>query len=180
MALLPLHLSTLPLLAVSPPGRPPPLPSAQAFEKQIGNVVGDVFVAAACVAYYGAFTSSYRQQLVADWTEHCSQLDVPVSEGLTLVSVLADPFEIRQWNTDGLPRDQLSTENAILVTRARRWPLMIDPQEQVGGTPPARPFGTDTPAKYAEIADVIVTARLFTLLSSNYKTVTSYRLNVQN
>ena len=47
------------------------------------------------------------------------------------MNVLADPFEIRQWNTDGLPKDQVSTENAILVTRGRRWPLMIDPQEQV-------------------------------------------------
>jgi dynein heavy chain len=50
---------------------------------------------------------------------------------MTIINVLADPFEIRQWNSDGLPKDQLSTENAILVTRGRRWPLMIDPQEQV-------------------------------------------------
>lgn len=34
------------------------------------------------------------------------------------------------WNTCGLPRDRVSTENAILVTKAERWPLMIDPQEQ--------------------------------------------------
>ncbi|XP_064645339.1 dynein axonemal heavy chain 6-like [Lineus longissimus] len=100
------------------------------FEKEIGNVVGDVFIAAACVAYYGAFTSVYRQELMDGWIEYCRKLGIPVSGNITLVKVLADPFEIRQWNTDGLPRDQVSTENAILVTRGRRWPLMIDPQEQ--------------------------------------------------
>nr|XP_054751474.1 dynein axonemal heavy chain 6-like isoform X1 [Lytechinus pictus]XP_054751475.1 dynein axonemal heavy chain 6-like isoform X1 [Lytechinus pictus] len=100
------------------------------FNKEIGNVVGNVFVAAACVAYYGAFTSSYRVELVNYWTERCKELDIPVTDDLTLIKVLADPFEIRQWNADGLPRDAVSTENAILVTRGRRWPLMIDPQEQ--------------------------------------------------
>lgn len=44
--------------------------------------------------------------------------------------MLADPYEIRQWNECGLPWDNVSTENAVLVTRGRRWPLMIDPQEQ--------------------------------------------------
>ncbi|BFZ25685.1 hypothetical protein BsWGS_28724 [Bradybaena similaris] len=100
------------------------------FDAQINNVVGDVFISAACVAYYGAFTASYRQELVQGWTERCLQLEIPVTEGMTLETVLADPFEIRQWNADGLPRDQVSVENAILVTRGRRWPLMIDPQEQ--------------------------------------------------
>ncbi|XP_050398729.1 dynein axonemal heavy chain 6 [Patella vulgata] len=104
--------------------------SVKQFEKEIGNVIGDVFISAACVAYYGAFTSNYRQELVAAWTQRCQELEIPVTEGMTLEKVLADPFEIRQWNSDGLPRDQVSTENAILVTRGRRWPLMIDPQEQ--------------------------------------------------
>lgn len=31
------------------------------FEQEIHNVIGNVFIAAACVAYYGAFTSHYRQ-----------------------------------------------------------------------------------------------------------------------
>ena len=65
------------------------------------------------------------------WTDECIEKEIPCSDDLALENVLADPFEIRQWNTDGLPRDQVSTENAVLVTRARRWPLMIDPQEQV-------------------------------------------------
>lgn len=35
--------------------------SIQKSEEEIGNVVGNVFIAAACVAYYGAFTAKYRQ-----------------------------------------------------------------------------------------------------------------------
>lgn len=31
------------------------------FELEINNVVGNVFIGAACVAYYGAFTAHYRQ-----------------------------------------------------------------------------------------------------------------------
>ncbi|XP_071825285.1 dynein axonemal heavy chain 6-like isoform X2 [Apostichopus japonicus] len=104
--------------------------SVKDFEKEIGNVVGNVFVAAACVAYFGAFTSSYRQVLVDSWTERCKDLEIPVTDNLNLITILGDPFEIRQWNADGLPRDTVSTENAILVTRGRRWPLMIDPQDQ--------------------------------------------------
>jgi len=103
-------------------------------EVMIDNVVGDVFVSTACVAYYGAFTSVYRHELIDRWTTRCVELAIPVTSSMTIVSVLADPYEIRQWNADGLPRDQVSIENAILVTRGRRWPLMIDPQEQVGAT----------------------------------------------
>ncbi|KAI8736057.1 dynein heavy chain 6, axonemal, partial [Biomphalaria glabrata] len=94
------------------------------------NVVGDVFIAAACVAYYGAFTSTYRQKLVEGWTKRLIELQIPATENMTLVSVLADIYEIRQWNADGLPRDAVSIENAVLVTKGRRWPLIIDPQEQ--------------------------------------------------
>ena len=104
----------------------------QDFNKEIDAVVGNVFIAAACVAYYGAFTSSYRIELVNNWTQRCQELEIPVTDDMSLVKILGDPFEIRQWNADGLPRDAVSTENALLVTRGRRWPLMIDPQDQVG------------------------------------------------
>jgi len=47
-------------------------------------------------------------QLVESWTVHCKELEIPVSDELTLVSVLGDPYEIRQWNINGLPRDSVS------------------------------------------------------------------------
>ena len=79
------------------------------------------------ISHYNCFPI----QLMNQWIDRCKELEIPVSDNLSLVSVLADAYEIRQWNSFGLPRDNVSTENAILVTRGRRWPLMIDPQEQV-------------------------------------------------
>lgn len=74
---------------------------------------------------------SFLSQLIDCWIKQCQKLDIPISSDFSLVNILGDPYEIRQWNTDGLPRDYISTENGILVTRGRRWPLMIDPQDQV-------------------------------------------------
>ncbi|KAK2499642.1 hypothetical protein MC885_013750 [Smutsia gigantea] len=104
--------------------------SIQKFNEEISTVIGNVFIAAACVAYYGAFTAQYRQSLIACWTLDCQSLEIPINPSFSLINILGDPYEIRQWNTDGLPRDLISTENGILVTQGRRWPLMIDPQDQ--------------------------------------------------
>ena len=93
-------------------------------------LVGDVFISAACIAYFGAFTGSYRDELVSKWVERCKELDVPVSDDCTLRGTLASPVEMRDWNIWGLPTDNVSIDNGILVTRGKRWPLMIDPQNQ--------------------------------------------------
>ena len=37
----------------------------QKYDGEVGNVAGNVFLAAACVAYYGAFTSLYRERVSA-------------------------------------------------------------------------------------------------------------------
>lgn len=39
-------------------------------------------------------------------------------------------MDIRAWQIDGLPSDDFSTENAIVIFKSRRWPLCIDPQGQ--------------------------------------------------
>ncbi|KAL4693863.1 hypothetical protein H8959_013128 [Pygathrix nigripes] len=104
--------------------------SIQKFEEEISNITGNVFIAAACVAYYGAFTAQYRQSLIECWIQDCQSLEIPIDPSFSLINILGDLYEIRQWNTDGLPRDLISTENGILVTQGRRWPLMTDPQDQ--------------------------------------------------
>lgn len=49
----------------------------------------------------------------------------------SFIGICGRPYEIRNWQIHYLPRDDLSTTNGIIVTKALRWPLMIDPQEQV-------------------------------------------------
>jgi dynein heavy chain len=98
--------------------------------QQLDDLVGDIFLAAASVAYFGAFTSDFRQQVVSHWISLCQARGIPVSPTFTLGDALADPVQVREWAFQGLPSDALSVENGILVTRGRRWPLMIDPQGQ--------------------------------------------------
>lgn len=37
--------------------------SIEKFNEEISNIIGNVFIAAACVAYHGAFTAQYRQSV---------------------------------------------------------------------------------------------------------------------
>ncbi|ETE63288.1 Dynein heavy chain 11, axonemal, partial [Ophiophagus hannah] len=49
---------------------------------------------------------------------------------LDLVAMLTDDAMIATWNNEGLPSDQMSIENATILTNCERWPLLIDPQLQ--------------------------------------------------
>lgn len=40
------------------------------------------------------------------------------------------PVVIQGWNIAGLPKDDTSTENGVIIDKTKRWPLMIDPQNQ--------------------------------------------------
>lgn len=85
-------------------------------------------VIAVCVLH---IICACRDQLVKSWTAKCKELCIPVSDSVTLCGTLANPVEVREWMLAGLPSDSTSIDNAILVSRGKRWPLMIDPQVRI-------------------------------------------------
>ncbi|XP_033114673.1 dynein heavy chain 3, axonemal-like isoform X5 [Anneissia japonica] len=94
------------------------------------NIVGDVLLSSGVVAYLGPFTLSFRQECLKEWYEMCKDKSIPVSAVFSLSATLGDPVKIRDWQLAGLPVDNFSVDNALIVTNANRWPLMIDPQGQ--------------------------------------------------
>lgn len=96
----------------------------------IEKLVGNVFLSCACISYFGAFTGQYRQLLVEQWVQGCQDRDIPTSDAFSLIEIMGDPVTIRSWNIASLPNDQVSSENGILCTKAERYALCIDPQQQ--------------------------------------------------
>ena len=96
----------------------------------VANVIGDVLLSAGIIAYLGAFTMNYRKECLDSWVSACTANKIPCSANFNLTATLGDPVQIRNWTIAGLPNDTFSRENAIIVSKARRWPLFIDPQGQ--------------------------------------------------
>ncbi|CAL4136329.1 unnamed protein product, partial [Meganyctiphanes norvegica] len=104
--------------------------AAHQLTESLENVVGDVLIASAIVAYLGAFTLEYRKETVDKWHKFCMQKSISCSPKFDLYNVLGDDVQTQTWQLAGLPVDTFSVDNAIIVAHSRRWPLMIDPQGQ--------------------------------------------------
>jgi len=68
------------------------------------------------------------QDCVAQWHSLCISKAIPCSAIFSLNTTLGDAVKIRAWHIAGLPVDNFSIDNGIIVSNSRRWPLMIDPQ----------------------------------------------------
>ena len=100
---------------------------SRSFETQIGTIVGDVLVAAAFLAYGGLYDQQYRKSMIDDWLEHLSRSSISFKQHNEVTEFLSTADERVKWQANGLPVDDLCTENAIILKQFNRYPLIIDP-----------------------------------------------------
>eukprot|EP00899_Mesostigma_viride_P009796 jgi/Mesvir1/18818/Mv04309-RA.2 len=101
------------------------------FAATIDRLTGDCALASSFLSYCGPFNREFRDMLVKkQFLQDCVDKSIPVTRSLEVTKFLVEEAEVGEWTLQGLPSDELSIQNGLLVTRATRWPLLIDPQGQ--------------------------------------------------
>jgi dynein heavy chain len=98
--------------------------------KEYGYLIGNCLVAAGMVAYAGPFTAQFRLELEAEWRDGSTKRGLALLPDISMKQLMEDPVTTKLWTAASLPNDNLSIENGIIMFGSRRWPLMIDPQNQ--------------------------------------------------
>lgn len=104
---------------------------SKSFETQISTLVGDVLIAAAFLAYAGLFDQQFRKAMVEDWVSHLAQSGISFKPHNPITEYLSNADERLTWQDHSLPVDDLCTENAIILKRFNRYPLIVDPSGRV-------------------------------------------------
>eukprot|EP01053_Blabericola_migrator_P008291 Blabericola_migrator_1__8290@NODE_42_length_17171_cov_64_374065_g38_i0_p1_GENE_NODE_42_length_17171_cov_64_374065_g38_i0NODE_42_length_17171_cov_64_374065_g38_i0_p1_ORF_typecomplete_len4774_score977_70AAA_6/PF12774_7/1_1e148AAA_6/PF12774_7/8_3e02AAA_6/PF12774_7/17DHC_N2/PF08393_13/2_5e03DHC_N2/PF08393_13/7_2e118AAA_8/PF12780_7/1_4e03AAA_8/PF12780_7/1_4e03AAA_8/PF12780_7/27AAA_8/PF12780_7/8_4e92DHC_N1/PF08385_12/1_5e89DHC_N1/PF08385_12/65DHC_N1/PF08385_12/1_8e03DHC_N1/PF08385_12/2_2e02DHC_N1/PF08 len=104
--------------------------SCQVSKAALTTEVGDNLLAAAFSTYIGFFEQAEREKLVEEWHSVLEQNQIQFQSSLSMIEYLSKPAERYHWLANGLPSDDLSMENTVILRRFNRYPLIIDPSGQ--------------------------------------------------
>ena len=99
-------------------------------QDHLEKLIGNTLLACAFLSYSGPFNQEFRHELMKHWKNLLKQKTIPYTENLDTVAMIVETNESTEWALQGLPTDVLSLQNAAIVTKARSFPLLIDPQGQ--------------------------------------------------
>ena len=103
---------------------------SRTFDTEMSTIVGDVLLSAAFLAYGGFFDQHYREVMWQEWTTHLADAGIKYKSDLSFPEYLSTADDRLSWQSKSLPADTLCTENAIMLKRFNRYPLIIDPTGQ--------------------------------------------------
>ncbi|KAG6054551.1 Dynein heavy chain cytoplasmic [Claviceps sp. LM77 group G4] len=104
---------------------------SKSFETQISTLVGDVLMASAFLAYSGLYDHTFRKSMMDDWCHQLHLSGIEYKSPNPITEYLSTADERLGWQENTLPVDDLCTENAIILKRFNRYPLIIDPSGRV-------------------------------------------------
>lgn len=100
------------------------------FAQQSETLVGDVLLSAAFLSYSGYYDQFLRDALFHKWMVVLQGAEIVFRQELARIEYLSGADDRLQWNDNGMPKDELCMENAIMLHRFNRYPLIIDPSGQ--------------------------------------------------
>ena len=104
---------------------------AKKLELDAATILGDTILSAGIIAYLGALPKDFREELVASWNKMIKDANIEIDQEFALKKVCSDDLTIGNWvDKFSLPNDSISIDNAIIMEKSGRYPLIIDPQEQ--------------------------------------------------
>ena len=104
--------------------------SQAGFTDNLHNVVGNILLSSAAIAYLGPLPQNYRNDLVRKWHAAIVSKNLPIIEHFSLKQILSNTQQVQEWQNCNLPSDELSTDNAIIMKSSRKECLLIDPDSQ--------------------------------------------------
>lgn len=99
-------------------------------EKQLMELPGYILLISATIAHLGEYGEERRIEFTKNWKDYGRQEGLEINEKFSLNSLLIDELGITQWQTMGLPQDNISIENALILKNSLRYPLLIDTHER--------------------------------------------------
>uniref|UniRef100_A0A1B0GJY1 Putative dyneins heavy chain n=1 Tax=Lutzomyia longipalpis TaxID=7200 RepID=A0A1B0GJY1_LUTLO len=100
------------------------------FKIQLGKLVGDVLLATGFLSYCGPYNQEFRANLLKTWMSILKTRNIPYTHNLNIINMLVESSTVSEWTLQGLPNDELSVQNALIVTKSSSYPLLCDPQNQ--------------------------------------------------
>ncbi|KTW31656.1 dynein heavy chain [Pneumocystis jirovecii RU7] len=104
---------------------------SQSFDDQIDTLAGDVLLSSAFLAYLGIYDQQVRLDIQKIWRAQLQSLKINMKKNNFISEYLVTIDEKSEWIDNLLPSDELCIENALILKRCYRYPLIIDPSNCV-------------------------------------------------
>lgn len=100
------------------------------FQKQLATITGNSVLSSAFINYAGFYEEEKREFLVEKWKKILKKYFVRFEESFNIDEVLSTFEQKQAWKLNMLPEDQVYSQNALILERFKKYPLIIDPSGQ--------------------------------------------------